>query len=128
MDQEVRMAIPQKRRGLGLEMRSFAGRHGNSYLVFRTSGGSFHVFVEVEAKEAARQCGATNEANTRQMWSEGLGQIILTLPNANMEYCQKEARIMISEHHRSPNEMAYCNLKPTIDRTYPKGRFIAIHN
>jgi len=53
---------------------------------------------------------------------------MLTLPHANMEYCQKEARIMISEHHRSPNEMAYCNLKPTIDRTYPKGRFIAIHN
>jgi hypothetical protein len=58
------MAIPQKRRGLGLEMRSFAGDDGNSYLVFRTSGGSFH------AKEAARQCGATKEANTRQMWSE----------------------------------------------------------
>ena len=64
------MSIQQKRRGLGLEMRSFMGHDGRSYLVFRTSGGSFHVFVEVEAKEAARQCGATKEANTRQMWSE----------------------------------------------------------
>jgi hypothetical protein len=64
------MSIPWKRRGLGLEMRSFQGKDGRSYLVFRTSGGSFHVFMEVEAKQAARQCGATKEANTRQMWSE----------------------------------------------------------
>ncbi len=35
---------------------------------------------------------------------------------------------MITEHHRSPDEIAYRNLKPTIDRTYSKGRFIAIHN
>jgi len=35
---------------------------------------------------------------------------------------------MITEHVRTPNEIAYCNLKPEIDRTYPKSRFIAIHN
>jgi hypothetical protein len=33
-----------------------------------TSKGAFHVFGEVEAKEAARQCGATVEKNTRGMW------------------------------------------------------------
>ncbi len=64
------MALREKRRGRGLEMRSFTGHDGRNYLVFRTSGGSFHVFAEVEAKEAARQCGATREANTRQMWGE----------------------------------------------------------
>jgi hypothetical protein len=36
--------------------------------VLRTLDGSFHTFVEVEAKQAARECGATEEANTRQMW------------------------------------------------------------
>ncbi len=35
---------------------------------------------------------------------------------------------MISEHKRTPNEIAYRSLKPEIDRTYDKGRFIAIHN
>jgi len=29
---------------------------------------SFHTFVEVEAKQVARECGAEEEANTRQMW------------------------------------------------------------
>jgi hypothetical protein len=62
------MAVKRKKRGFGLEMKTFPGRDGN-YLVFRTSGGSFHVFMEVEAKEAARQCGAETEANTRRMWA-----------------------------------------------------------
>ncbi len=35
---------------------------------------------------------------------------------------------MITEHERTQNEIDYRSLKPTIDRTYPKGRFIAIHN
>ncbi len=63
------MAVKKKREGLGLEMKTFSGKDGNSYLVFRTSAGSFHVFMEVEAKEAARQCGATEEKNTRGMWA-----------------------------------------------------------
>ena len=62
------MTVKRKRKGLGLEMRTFSGRDRNAYLVFRTSDGSFHVFMEVEAKEAARQCGAVDEKNTRQMW------------------------------------------------------------
>jgi hypothetical protein len=61
------MAVKKKKKGLGLEMRTFSGKDGNSYLVFHTSGGAFHVFMEVEAKEAARQCGSTRELNTRQM-------------------------------------------------------------
>jgi len=64
------MAVKNKRQGLGLEMRSYRGKDGQSYLVFRTSGGAFHAFSEVEAKEAARQCGSKVKGNTRQMWSD----------------------------------------------------------
>jgi hypothetical protein len=35
---------------------------------------------------------------------------------------------MIPDNKRTENEMAYRRLKTTIDRTYAKGRFIAIHN
>jgi len=63
------MTVKKKREGLGLEMKTFSGKDGNSYLVFRTSAGAFHVFMEVEAKEAARQCGASEEKNTRSMWA-----------------------------------------------------------
>lgn len=68
------MAVKKKREGFGLEMKTFAGKDGNAYLVLRTATGSFHVFMEVEAKEAARQCGATQELNTRQMWASVWGQ------------------------------------------------------
>jgi hypothetical protein len=52
-------------------MQSFEGkRDGKSYLVFRTSTNEYHAFVEVEAKDAARRCGATKEGNTRQMWAQ----------------------------------------------------------
>jgi hypothetical protein len=63
------VAVKKKRAGFGLEMKTFAGKDGNAYLAFRTAAGSVHVFMEVEAKEAARQCGATQELNTRQMWA-----------------------------------------------------------
>ncbi len=62
------MATKPKRRDTALEIRTFAGKDGLSYLVFRTTGGSFHTFVEVEAKEAARQCGVPPKGNTRRMW------------------------------------------------------------
>jgi hypothetical protein len=35
---------------------------------------------------------------------------------------------MIADKSRAQNEAAYRALKPTIDRAYPKGRFIAIHD
>ncbi len=59
----------QKRSGSGLDIRVFNAKDGNSYLVFRTLDGSFHSFVEVEAIEAAEQCGASRRGNTRHMWS-----------------------------------------------------------
>ena len=61
--------IKAKRRGVGLEVETFPGRDGRSYLVFRTSSGSYHTFVEIEAKQAARACRERLVGNTRRMWS-----------------------------------------------------------
>lgn len=62
------VTLKRKKAGLGLEMKTFAGENGDNYLVFRTNKGSFHVFKEVEAKQASRECGCKVEGNTRQMW------------------------------------------------------------
>jgi hypothetical protein len=62
------MAIKPKKTGLALEVRTFRGIDGTAYVVFRTAAGSFHTFQEVEAKAAARKCGARKEGTTRQIW------------------------------------------------------------
>ena len=64
------MAIKPKKKGFGMEMKSFRGKDGTSYLVYRTARGAFHVFAEVEAKEAARDCGSTVTGNTQRMWRQ----------------------------------------------------------
>ena len=64
------MATKEKRRGLGLDIRSFVGDDDVTYIVFKTTKGSYHTFKEVEAKEVARRCGATVKGNTRKMWGE----------------------------------------------------------
>ncbi len=64
------MSVKPKKKGLGLEMRTFKDKSGTTYLVFRSRNGSFHVFQEVEAKEAAKKCGAKRRGSTRQMWQE----------------------------------------------------------
>lgn len=64
------MTIKKKRLGVGLETRTFVGNDDRTYLVFRSQNGSYHTFVEVEAKQAARECGATEEDNTRRMWAQ----------------------------------------------------------
>ena len=64
------MRSKQKRQGLGLEMKTFKGDEGQNYLVFRTGKGSYHVFLEVDAKEAATHCGIPRYGNTRQMWND----------------------------------------------------------
>jgi hypothetical protein len=58
----------RKRQGVGLEMKTFKGDDEQNYLVFRTPKGSYHTFLEVEAKEAAAHCGARRKGTTRQMW------------------------------------------------------------
>jgi hypothetical protein len=62
--------LKEKREGTKLGFKVFEGADGNRYLVFRSLDGSFHVFAEVEAKAAAKQCGAgeMSDANTREMW------------------------------------------------------------
>ncbi|MFO7905790.1 MAG: hypothetical protein ACQESR_25225 [Planctomycetota bacterium] len=50
-----------------MAFKTFLGSDGTRYLVFRSLDGSFHVFTEVEAKQAAWECGAAELANTRQM-------------------------------------------------------------
>jgi hypothetical protein len=57
----------RKRAGVGLETRMFNGRN-SSYMVFRTKRGGYHVFIEVEAKQAAVDCGAPKGGNTQAMW------------------------------------------------------------
>lgn len=61
--------IKEKRAGAALPFRTFEGSDGKTYLVFKI-GAQFHVFAEVEAKQAARACGATFESNTQTMWRD----------------------------------------------------------
>lgn len=60
--------LKKKKKGFGLEAKTFDGKNGGCYLVFRSLDGSYHAFAEVEAKQAARECGATEGPNTRKMW------------------------------------------------------------
>lgn len=62
--------LKRKKKGFGLEAKTFKRNDGSSYLVFRTLDGSYHAYVEVEAKEAARECGAAEGSNTRRMWEK----------------------------------------------------------
>jgi hypothetical protein len=51
-----------------MSVKTFEGKDGNHYLVFGSLDGGFHTYVEVEAKQAARECGADEGSNTRSMW------------------------------------------------------------
>ncbi len=62
------MVLKSKRKGFGLEFKTIDGKDKQKYLVFKGKDGSFHTFVETEAKEAARQCGNPRGATTREMW------------------------------------------------------------
>ena len=63
------MAITKKKRGYGLELKTIDGKSG-TYLFFRAKNGDYHAFLEVEAKDAARECGAQSEGTTQQMCKE----------------------------------------------------------
>ena len=58
-----------KRKGMGLQMKTVAGDSA-TYLFLKTPAGKFHVLVEVEAKEAACDCGATSQSDTQSMCKE----------------------------------------------------------
>jgi hypothetical protein len=59
--------LTPKPKGKGLEIKTFKGQSGQTYLVIKTLGGGFHVFAETEAKEAAEDCNGHGK-NTRQKW------------------------------------------------------------
>jgi hypothetical protein len=48
------MSSKSERRGFNLDRKSFTGKDGRSYLVFRTTTGSYHAFVEVEGRDPSR--------------------------------------------------------------------------
>jgi len=60
--------LKPKRDGTVLGFKTFVANDGSTFLVFRSLGGAFHVFMEIEAKGAARMCGSEELANTCQMW------------------------------------------------------------
>jgi hypothetical protein len=58
-----------------LQFRVFLSRDKSKprirYLVLRTDEGEFHVFQEVEAKAAAKACGArAGSEDTRVLWND----------------------------------------------------------
>jgi hypothetical protein len=60
-----------KPKGTGLAIRSFPGKDGNTYLVFRTPKGAYHIFREVNARHAARESfGVADGPTTVQMWNK----------------------------------------------------------
>jgi hypothetical protein len=62
-------ALKSKRDPHKPENKTFVGKDGLTYMVFRRQDREdCHVFAETEGKEAARQCGATREGTTWQMW------------------------------------------------------------
>jgi hypothetical protein len=63
--------ITLKKDGFGLALKAFQSCDGkNTYLVLKESDGSYHAFVEVEAKDAAVNCGSTlnRDEITRKHW------------------------------------------------------------
>ena len=64
------MIIKPKKSGFGLEMSSFSGKKTkNSYIMFKSLNGSYHAFMEVEAKDAIIDCLGEGERKktTRQL-------------------------------------------------------------
>jgi len=61
------MKYKPKRKGSGLEFKTFEGESGSVYTVLRTPKGAFHVLVETEATAAADDCGA-KKGLTRHRW------------------------------------------------------------
>jgi hypothetical protein len=62
--------LKKKKSGFGLEARTFISGSGEAYLVFRSLDGSYHTFVEVEAKQAAKGIAAPPKDQT----PEGCGK------------------------------------------------------
>lgn len=66
------MKVTKKRKGYGLQIITKVGTKGK-YLFFKTPNGSYHAFLEVAAKDAAKDCGVTISGNTRQICKQVCG-------------------------------------------------------
>jgi hypothetical protein len=64
----ISMTEKPKKIGLGLEVKTFKGRSGRAYLVFRTPAGDYHVFSEVSEDESASDCGVKKGSSTEPTW------------------------------------------------------------
>jgi len=72
MNAQKTKTLKAKRKGSGFVIKTDVGKSGNLYLFFKTPQGSYHAFVEVAAKKAAEDCGATL-GNIRKMCKQILG-------------------------------------------------------
>lgn len=59
-----------KRRGFELESRTFHTLDKRAILVFKTPEGSYHAFLEMDAKEAAKALNPEAHGNTRSIWGK----------------------------------------------------------
>ena len=66
------MKIIKKRKRFSLQMKTIDSPNGK-YLFYKTPNGSYHAFIEVAAKEAAKDCGTRRTGNTRQLCKEVCG-------------------------------------------------------
>ena len=65
---DVPNKLKLKRRGTGLRIETHKGTFG-TYLLLQ-KGQSVHAFLEVEAKAAARDCGAEGPGTPLHHWNE----------------------------------------------------------
>jgi len=58
-----------KRPADALEIRTFTSTDKKrKYLILKTPKGTYHAFVEVDAKLASKDCGSPRKARTKQFW------------------------------------------------------------
>jgi hypothetical protein len=62
--------ISAKRRGFELESRTFITPDKRALLVFKTPQGSYHTFLETEAKLAAKELSPNAHGATRAIWDK----------------------------------------------------------
>jgi hypothetical protein len=59
-----------KRRGFELQSRTFITPDNRVILVFKTRDGSYHTFVEMAAKDAAKKLSPKASGSTRSIWDK----------------------------------------------------------
>jgi len=61
--------LQTKRANDAIEIRTFSSKDKKrKYLILKTPKGTYHAFVEVDAKIAAKDCGSARKARTKQFW------------------------------------------------------------